>query len=234
MAGDDRGVIPDFGRSNADLFLVNLEGVPSLKEPEQTPRHDFRFPPERLDWLKQQGVDAVSLANNHAGDAGRDGLVDAMAALRSHGIGFCGAGSDAPSACKPWRVEKRGVKMVVFGISIVDGLVATDNEPGVAKLPEHSGLLETALHEAVSKGERVIVLLHAGDEYRHTVNDEQRRWARWLAARGADIIAGAHPHVIQRSETFAGCQILHSLGNAVYPKPFKGADSGRIAEVSVP
>ena len=231
LAGDERVVIPDFGRSGADLFLANLEGVPSLKEPEQTPRHDFRFPSERLAWLKEQGVDAVSLANNHAGDAGRDGLVDAMAALRSNGIGFCGAGNHAAAACEPWRVEKHGVRMAVFGISIVDTLMATDDKPGVAKLPEHAGLLEKALLDAVSKGEKVIVLLHAGDEYRHAVTDEQRRWARWLAARGADLIAGAHPHVIQRSETFAGCRILHSLGNAVYPKPLKGADSGELKTI---
>lgn len=231
LAGDERAVIPEFGRSDADLFLTNLEGVPSLKEPEHKPRYDFRFPPEHLAWLKEKGVDAVSLANNHAGDAGREGLVDAMTALRAHGIGICGAGSDAANACKPWRVEKHGVRLAVFGISIVDALAATDDQPGVAKLPEHAGLLEKALLNAVSKGEKIIILLHAGDEYRSAVNDEQRRWARWLAARSASVIAGSHPHVIQRSERFAGCEILHSLGNAVYPKPLKGADSGELRTI---
>lgn len=234
LAGDDRVIIPDFGRKNADLFLANLEGVPSLKQPELKPRYDFRFPPERLAWLKEQGIDAVSLANNHAGDAGREGLADAMEALRSNGIGFCGAGRDASEACRPWRTEKRGVEIAVFGISLVDALTATDKQPGVAKLPDHQFLLDGALGESVSRGEMVIVLLHAGDEYQEAVNEDQRRWSRWLANRGVSVIACSHPHVVQREETFAGTRIAHSLGNAVYPKSLKGADSGRIAEFPIP
>lgn len=234
LAGGDRVVTPDFERKNADLFLANLEGAPSLKESEQKPRYDFRFPPERLVWLKEHGMDAVSLANNHAGDAGPDGLLEAMDHLRSQKIGFCGAGRDSSEACSPWRTEKRGVKIAVFGISLVDALAATDKHPGVAKLPEHKDLLEQMIRDALSRGEKTIVLLHAGDEYRSSVNDEQRRWTRWLANQGVSVIVGSHPHVIQREEVLAGTRILHSLGNAVYPKSLKGADSGKIAEVSIP
>lgn len=234
LAGKERVVIPDFGRNDADLFLVNLEGVPSLKQPEQTPRYDFRFPQERLAWLMEKGVDAVSLANNHAGDAGREGLVEAMAALRARGVGFCGAGNHAAAACGPWRTEKRGAKIAVFGISLVDALAATDKQPGVAKLPEQKNLLGNAIREAVSRGEKVIVLLHAGDEYQRAVNEDQRRWSRWLANQGVSVIVGSHPHVVQREEIFAGTRIVHSLGNAVYPKSLKGADSGKVAEFSIP
>jgi len=83
-------------------------------------------------------------------------------------------------------------------------------------------------------GERVIVLVHGGDEYRRQVNPVQRRWARWLSARGARVIAGAHPHVLQRGEIHGGTQILHSLGNAVYPADLKGADSGEVRVIGVP
>ena len=56
---------------------------------------------------------------------------------------------------------------------------------------------------------------------------------RWLVARGASVVAGAHPHVVQRSEFHGGARILHSLGNAVYPKALKGADSGKVEVVEV-
>jgi poly-gamma-glutamate synthesis protein (capsule biosynthesis protein) len=54
-----------------------------------------------------------------------------------------------------------------------------------------------------------------------------------LAARGAHFVVGAHPHVIQREEIHGGTVILHSLGNAVYPKNLKGADSGQVKVMEI-
>lgn len=234
MAGDDRLADPGFGKRDADVFLANLEGVPSLKTPEHKPHYDFRFPVERLAWLKERGIDAVSLANNHAGDAGRDGLLDGLAALQRAGIGVCGAGGNASEACRPWRIERDGVKLAVFGICIVDSLAATGDQPGVASLPKHADVLETQIRKAAGTGEKVVILLHGGDEYRDRVNDDQRKWSRWLARRGASVIAGAHPHVVQRTERHGGAVITHSLGNAVYPADLKGADSGKIRDFRIP
>jgi hypothetical protein len=228
MAGDEREAIPGFERQHADLFIANLEGVPSQQPPGQAPRYDFRFPKERLAWLRERGMDAVSLANNHAGDAGRDGLLEGIQALRVSGIAVFGAGKNAREACQPWRVEHRGVRIAVFGVCLVESLAATDDRPGVARLPEHAGLLEAEIHHAKAAGESVIIMMHGGDEYHQRVNEDHRRWARWLVSRGANLIAGAHPHVIQRTECHGGAVIAHSLGNAVYPKSLKGADSGVI------
>lgn len=228
LAGAERQEIEGFERRGAGLFLANLEGVPSMMSPDAVPRYDFRFPAERLAWLKDQGIDAVSLANNHAGDAGRAGLTDGLSALRRAGIGVCGAGANAAGACRPWRTHCNGVRIAVFGVCLVDAMAATDNLPGVAKLPEHAALLDAELREARHSGETIVVMLHGGDEYRKEVNDEQRQWARWLVNRGAKLIAGAHPHVVQREERYGGAVITHSLGNAVYPKALRGADSGEV------
>lgn len=234
LAGEPCVVIDGFGRGGVDLFLANLEGIPSLAAPEVKPRYDFRFPPERLAWLKAQGVDAVSLANNHAGDAGKAGLMDGIAALEAAGIHSFGAGRNEADACEPWRAERNGVKFAVFGISYLEAGDAGPETAGVAGLPRHREILESKLGLARARGERVIVLVHGGDEYSENVNETQRRFVRWLAARGAVIVAGAHPHVIQREEKYGGAVILHSLGNAVYPEKLKGADSGVVRLLDVP
>lgn len=228
MAGDEREALPGFEKQDADCFIANLEGVPSQRPSGQTPRYDFRFPKERLAWLRERGLDAVSLANNHAGDAGRDGLMEGMQALRANGIAVFGAGKNAMEACQPWRTEHRGVRIAVFGVCLVESLAAKDDQPGVASLPMHAGLLAAEMRKAKAAGENVIIMMHGGDEYHPRVNDDQRIWSRWLAGRGANVIASAHPHVVQRSECHGGAEIVHSLGNAVYPKILKGADSGEI------
>lgn len=228
LAGDDPVIIDGFAKEGAHLFLMNLEGVPSMAEPERPVVYDFRFPAEKLSMLRERGVDAVSLANNHAGDAGRDGLMEGIQAIRNHGIQVAGAGANANAACQPWRVHRHGMDFAIFGISIVDCMIATETLPGVAKLPDHQHIISSHLRSARARGERCIVLLHGGDEYRKQVNDDQRRWSAWLASQGAEIIAGSHSHVVQRTEHHAGATITHSLGNAVYPKALKGADSGEV------
>ncbi|MCH7225809.1 CapA family protein [Haloferula sp. A504] len=234
VAGDvvpvgDVAAVAGFEKGGADLFVANLEGVPTRLPAVGAARHDFRFPPERLGWLRERGVDAVSLANNHAGDAGSEGLVDGLAELRKAGIGVFGAGRDAAEACRPWVSE--GV--ACFGVSLVPSMAAGDG-PGVAAVPRHARLIEHEIAAARARGESVVVLVHGGDEYRREVNDDQRRWARWLVARGARLLAGSGPHVVQREEAHGGAVVVHSLGNAVFPKKLKGADGGRIGEWTVP
>lgn len=218
-----------FGKGEADLFLANLESVPTREPATGRATYDFRFPPERLRWLAERGVDGVSMANNHAGDAGPEGLRSALKALGEAGIGCFGAGRNAEEACRPWVRE--GV--ACFGVAIVPAMVAGEG-PGVASLPEHRRDLEREMAAARARGESIVVLVHGGDEYRTEINEEPRRWARWLVARGAVLVAGSGPHVVQREERHGGAVIAHSLGNAVFPKKLKGADGGRIGEWHLP
>jgi hypothetical protein len=234
LAGEDRVVIDGFTRGPAGLFLVNLEGIPTALPPRAGIRHDFRFPPERLDWLKRQGVDGVSLANNHAWDAGEAGFLDGLLALEKAGIPYFGGGRSIAAACRPWRCAKGGVRLAVFGLSLHPRPDECDPAaPGIAHFPAHRERLEIEFARCRAAGERIVVLVHGGDEYRAEVNDAQRQLARWLAACGASIVAGSGPHVVQRDEIHGGTTVLHSLGNAVYPRSLKGADSGRIATVEI-
>ena len=232
LTGAHRRVRDDFQKGGADAFVANLEGVPTRWPAAGEPRFDFRFPPERLGWLRERGVDAVSLANNHAGDAGREGLADALARLEEAGVDSFGAGLDATAACRPWICKMHKGDLACFGVSLTPALVAGEG-PGVAALPEHATVIEREMRAAVRRGETVIVLVHWGDEYVEGVNAEQRRWARWLVRRGARLIAGSGPHMVQRREIHGGARIWHSLGNAVYPEKFAGMDGGIVGDAKV-
>ncbi|HEX7261533.1 MAG TPA: CapA family protein, partial [Luteolibacter sp.] len=233
LAGEDCASTGNFGRGDADGFIVNLEGIPSLLGPAGQLRYDFRFPPDRLEWLKSHGVDAVSLANNHAADAGPEGIIEGIKSLESVGIASFGAGSNESEACRPWLLERKGVRMAVFGISYFETGAAGPERAGVAVLPLHRELLGQEIRTARDEGRQVIAVVHGGNEYDAKVDDDQRQWARWLAARGVSIIVGAHPHVVQREEIHGGTVILHSLGNAVYPRGLKGADSGKVRVIEI-
>jgi poly-gamma-glutamate capsule biosynthesis protein CapA/YwtB (metallophosphatase superfamily) len=219
---------------DADLVVVNLEGIPA--NPGAAParsRYRFSFSPERLALLRQAGISSVGLANNHAGDAGREGIIDALKALKDTGLPAFGIGDNPLAAVAPWRVECRGARLAFFAISCVDAMTAEPNAAGVASLPQHESDLEEAMAQVKSDGYTIIVLAHWGREYAHFPDDEQRRWARWLIDRGADLVAGSHPHVIQPLDAWRGRSIANSLGNALFPKELRGTDSGAWLEVAV-
>jgi hypothetical protein len=232
LAGAERAVVAGFERGDADLFVANLEGVPSMKRPARPPRYDLRFGPERLDWLKERGVSAVCLANNHCGDAGEKGLLEALTELERREIGCFGAGHDAAAACRPWIAKAGDCELAFFGVSIVPTMEAGEGA-GAAVLPGHQAWFEKELENVRQRGARIVVMMHGGDEYRREVNDDQRRWARWWIEHGAEVVVGSGPHVVQRSERHAGALIHHSLGNAVYPVELKGADGGRVVEMEI-
>ncbi len=75
-----------------------------------------------------------------------------------------------------------------------------------------SGAFERAVE---NKADFTFVFPHWGTEYvlKHSGLQEER--ALWMIENGADMIIGAHPHVIQDSTVLNGVPVLYSLGNAV-------------------
>ncbi|MCU0780484.1 MAG: CapA family protein [Akkermansiaceae bacterium] len=214
--------------AGADLALANLEGIPSMRQADHPVAYDFRFPPEQIPLLKAAGVKVVSMANNHAADGGLNGISEGRAALEAAGIGVVGAGRDLAAALRPWHGEANGVRMAVFGVCAVEAPAAGPDSPGVLKVPDHANQLEAALLAAENAGRLTVVLIHWGDEHRPTPNDDQRHWARWLTGRGVAVVAGAGPHVTQRTDAHAGGLIHYSLGNAVHPKFLLGRGNGAV------
>ena len=62
----------------------------------------------------------------------------------------------------------------------------------------------------------IIYSCHWGKEYSPTHNRTQERMADYAIDCGADILIGAHPHVVQGIEKRDGALVLWSLGNLVF------------------
>jgi poly-gamma-glutamate capsule biosynthesis protein CapA/YwtB (metallophosphatase superfamily) len=90
--------------ATADAFVLKLEcciadrGIPF---PDPRKRFFFRAPPSAAERLAELGVDAVTLANNHALDYGPVALLDTLAHLDAAGVLAVGAGPDEVHARAP-------------------------------------------------------------------------------------------------------------------------------------
>ncbi|MBO8142220.1 MAG: CapA family protein [Firmicutes bacterium] len=119
---------------NADYRVGNLEGPITDKGTPADKPITLRMPAGASRWLRELGLDAVSLANNHTLDYGVDGLQDTLAELRAAGIGYAGAGSNLEESLRPHIAYVKGVRVaqVCLAATIPPGFAAGPGRPGIA------------------------------------------------------------------------------------------------------
>jgi gamma-polyglutamate biosynthesis protein CapA len=203
-----------------DYVSANLEQVISDQDQEDLPEADklihLASDTRALDALVNAGFTTVSLANNHAMDHGIPGIRDTIDALDAAGIRHAGAGVDLESAVEIDYQEHGELTVATLSFTdvFVEGFIARAFQGGVlqAELDTFGPLLQRANREA----DLVIAHVHWGEEYDLRVRAEQREMAEDLAAAGADIIVGTHPHVLLPVEMIGNTLVLHSLGNFIF------------------
>ncbi|MDR2421170.1 MAG: CapA family protein [Oscillospiraceae bacterium] len=206
----------------ADIAVVNLETSVSERGSPADKTYTFRSPPENLAFLRDYlGIDAVSLANNHTLDYGRDAFRDTLEHTRRYGMAPFGAGGSLAEAAAPYIAEAGRLKIAFFASNQI--LPAASWAAGadtagqlVTKDPGNLGALADGILSARETCDYIIVYMHWGIERDTLPNDVQKRTARALIDLGADIVIGAHPHVIQSFEYYNGKPIAYSLGNFIF------------------
>mgnify|MGYP000555956444 CR=1 FL=1 len=206
-----------------DFSMVNLEtsignhGKPELK------RYTFQTSPMAFQALANAGVDAVTMANNHAVDYGQLGLSDTLAGISHSAIPVLGIGKNISSALTPLHLTIKGQNLSVFAFVGLDleGATAftwpaTKSRAGVAVWANHKNLITGAVRREKSAGRTVIVFVHWGAEEHNCPTAQQTGVADDLVKAGAEVIVGAHPHVLEGVGRLHGALVAYSLGNFVW------------------
>lgn len=204
--------------TGADLAFINLETAVTERGTPEPKEFLFRAPASAFAAVKAAGVDAVSLANNHALDYGRVGLADTMAAAQAAGIPALGAGQ-AGDAYRPWVKDIRGTRIAVVALNHVNELWerwrATEDTPGLAMLRDTERAL-AAVREARRMGDVVVAWTHWGPEYEECPNAELRELAGMLIEAGADLIVGGHQHLLLGAGWQGKAYVAYGLGNFLW------------------
>ena len=184
----------------ADLAIGNLECVVSpLGVPKPSAPVTFRAPQAAFGAIQRAGFDIVSVANNHVLDYGPDALDDMVARLDRIGLPHIGVGRRSVDPEAPLVREVRGVRIGFFGFFDVDVEKACRD---VAR--------------ARASVDLVVVFNHWGVEAQTSPLGVQQTFGRALVDAGADLVVGAHAHVLQPEEWYRGRLIFYGLGNFVF------------------
>lgn len=215
--------------ADADIAVVNLETAITDRGRPEAKSFTFRAPATALHALRGAGIDAASMANNHALDFGPESVVDALAASRTLAFPLVGIGGNAAEAYAPWRASIRGTRVALVAASQVlptPAWAATDRRAGVASAYD-VGRLTATVRAVRAEADVVVVYLHWGTERTQCPNAAQQRLARALAAAGADVVAGTHAHRLQGAGYLGTTFVAYGLGNFAFAASGgPAADSG--------
>ena len=188
--------------SAADFAIGNLECPIYPPSKSVSARTRFAAPAEVAPILKATGFDVLSLANNHAMDQGRVGLANTLSELSKAGITAAGA-YNSPEDYRSMKIlEKDGVKAALFCYANLSNRgYGRAGEYGVFSASKAD--FKADVRAAREKGCDIsIFFVHAGTEYTHKVDGNQKNIAKRIRDAGGDIFIGHHPHVIQPIESF--------------------------------
>jgi poly-gamma-glutamate synthesis protein (capsule biosynthesis protein) len=204
---------------SADILMLNNEFPYSDRgTPQADKQFTFRAKPSTVSYLEDMGVDLVSLANNHAYDYGETAFLDTLDVLEEAEIPYVGAGRNLEEASRPLYYIINNMKIAFVSATQIeksdnpDTKGATDTSAGVFRCWNGENLLET-IQQAKENSDYVIVYLHWGTENAADIDWAQEKQASEVAAAGADLIIGDHPHCLQPIDVINDTPVIYSLGN---------------------
>lgn len=219
-------LLDDLAALDVDLRLINLETAITTWDKPDDKGINYRMNPANIGVLTAAGVDACVLANNHAMDWGREGLVETLKTLKSAGISTVGAGHDRQEAARPLVAEIAGggrVLVLAFGCftsGVPARWAAGHGLSGVNLLP---GEVRATVAEVRARIEPIrrpadvlVISIHWGLNWGYDIPAVQRRIAHALIDEaGADAIFGHSSHHPKAIENHNGKLILYGCGDLI-------------------
>jgi len=207
----------------ADILFGNLESpiAPEGHAYEHTGSPVFSAPPVAADALVRAGFDVVSTANNHAWDAGLDGVFETVKQLDRVHLPHVGTGRTLADAHQPAIIARNGWRVAFFAVTRA-------YNPAPRRFYTHIGShyiayadsawLYPAIRRLKASGaaDFVVVSIHAGTELADGPDEPLRQFLEGAVDAGADLCLGHHPHVLQPVAWYHGKPIAYSMGNFIF------------------
>jgi poly-gamma-glutamate capsule biosynthesis protein CapA/YwtB (metallophosphatase superfamily) len=232
----------------ADIAFGNLECTLPGKPP-YTGGPNFKSPDQLAKALKINGFDVLVTANNHIMDSGVEGILHTQKTIKDNGFLTTGIFKDSlERALKyPLIIYKNGFKLALLNYTL------HTNSHAVLKpiqvnlfnrfIPsvDQEGIKRDIVKAKKLKPDFIIMFMHWGIEHRLEEDAYVRSLSKQMFEWGADLVVGAHPHVVQpiKNEQLMingksqYCLTAYSLGNLISAQPFPNTEGGILFEVDL-
>ncbi len=224
--------------SQSDITIANLEFT--LAGPPYQGYPMFSAPDATVSALKDAGVDILVTANNHTCDRRKNGVIRTLDVLDSLEIGHTGSfrNQTEKDSLYPMLIEEKGFRLALLNYTYGTNGMPIE-EPTRVNLIAVDSIKADLAEAAKMEVDKVIVFVHWGSEYTHKPNQKQKDWAQLFFDHGADIVIGAHSHVVQpmifqkQDSIISERLLVYSLGNFISNQRTAPRDGGAMVDLSL-
>lgn len=227
----------------ADLAIGNLETTLAGKEIGYSSYPTFNTPENLATDLKELGIDVLSTANNHSLDKNFRGIENTIDELDKVGILHTGTFKTKEDSENLLITEVKGIKIGVLSYTYgTNGIPVPKEKEFCINLIDDEKIKSDLEKMKKENVDLCIAVMHWGQEYQITPNEEQDRLMRLLIENGVDLILGSHPHVLQKMEKYdvvlpdgteKDCFTMYSLGNFISGQVKKNTKQSVILNLQV-
>lgn len=203
--------------SVADFSIINLEGpLTESTKKQQKIGPVIKAEKNTINGIKELGVKAVALANNHVTDYLDEGYIDTVETLKSSGITYVGVGPNKHEIITYLSFLLGERKICIYNVSESFFNAPSELTAGVNLYDEYRVCNE--IRELKAEHDYIIVIYHGGAEYFPYPTPQTRQRFHRMVDSGADFITAQHTHCIGCEEYYKGSYLLYGQGNFLFAK----------------
>lgn len=200
----------------SDCSLINLE-CPILINQTRNQKPISKIGPSLhtnvlpIKLFKDNGLTALTLANNHIMDYGKEGLQQTVDCLRELNLDFVGAGLTVHEKNKAFIQYTHDNKKISFLNFAENEFSTLHNDFGAAAIDSINN--HNAIKQAKRESDFVIVIVHSGHEGYSLPSSWMKKQFRFYVDCGADAVVTHHAHCYSGFELYKNKPIFYGLGN---------------------
>lgn len=217
--------LAEIRKKNPVLKIINLETAVSKSENFLPKGINYRANPKNIGVLKALGVDVAVLANNHALDWNREGLLETVDVLMENNIKPVGAGKNLQEAKNPAIFEFEEGRILIFAYAHtssgtpVDWLARKD-KPGINLLRNLSEKEVLEVKNEVLKYRKRdslnVFSIHWGANWGYEIEPDFIDFAHSLIDKsGIDLVFGHSSHHFKGFEIYNKRLIIYGAGDLI-------------------
>jgi poly-gamma-glutamate capsule biosynthesis protein CapA/YwtB (metallophosphatase superfamily) len=222
--------------SAADLTAGNLETTCAGSKRPYSGYPAFNAPDDFVAALKDAGFDLLCTANNHSMDTEEEGLLRTIDVVKNNGLSYTGTFKTQRDRDSVRIFDLKGLKIAFLNYTYgTNGILPAADHKYMLNIID-TILIKNDISSARKSGaELVLVFFHYGQENIAEPNESQKFIVNKSIEYGADLIIGAHPHVVGPTDFFKTNHatldtgfVAYSLGNFVSNQYWRYTDAGVI------
>lgn len=228
--------------SAPDIMIGNLELTTAGPKKPYGGYPSFNTPDEYITALKNAGFDFLVTSNNHSMDTGEEGLQRTLKKVRENEMGSTGTFDSHRDRDSIRILNKNGISIAILNYTYgTNGAYPAAKNSWMLNVADSALVRKDVQRARAMNPDIVCVIYHWGNENIAEPTAKQDSMFHWAADYGADLVIGAHPHVVGPVDfykTKSGASldsgiVAWSLGNFISNQYWRYTDAGVILNVTI-